>query len=167
MSLRRFGTHTKMCEVQDQGKLQTIPIIWKAKNRNSSNNSNTSVTNTKNLSPCFYNGTISQNNARGFCRNVSNWDFQKRWKGGMAKTKYLYFVGLSLALSTPKNQIYSNYQGDRYPVDRLLTAVNIPTIQASLKGRIPSTSKTAIHLIYNRFSDKDRTSGAISVHISG
>lgn len=51
------------------------------------------------------------------------------------------------------------YHNDQFFRDRLLTAVEIPSIQQSLRDRLPRSSQIAINRIANQFSDHEKTSG--------
>lgn len=75
---------------------------------------------------------------------------------------FRWFVARFITL---QKQIYSKYQGDGYLVDRLLTTVDIPEIQASLKDRMPRNAQTAIHRISTQLSAKPRTVGEVSVQL--
>lgn len=55
----------------------------------------------------------------------------------------------------------ASYQGDSFIRDTLLTAINIPEIEASLRARMPRPSQQLANRVANRPSDKPRTAGAL------
>lgn len=59
-----------------------------------------------------------------------------------------------------QKQLNSNYQGDEFLRDRILQATDIPSIQTTLRDRIPETSQQAVNRIENQLSDKPRSAGS-------
>lgn len=55
-----------------------------------------------------------------------------------------------------KKQNDNKYRGDGFIIDQLLMAVDIPSIQAIPKDRMPDKSKYSLHRIANRMSYQNR-----------
>lgn len=58
-----------------------------------------------------------------------------------------------------QKQLDIPYHEDSFLRDQLLTAVDIPGIQTSLRDRIPRTSEQAVNRIENRLSEKKEAAG--------
>lgn len=77
-------------------------------------------------------------------------------------TVFRNFVAKLMSL---QNQLDITYHTDQFLRDRLLTSVNIPAIQSSLRDRLPRTSQQAINRIANQLSAKSRSAGTNAVCI--
>lgn len=75
------------------------------------------------------------------------------------------FRDLVAQLMSLQNKMYKTYDDDKTLRDRLLTDVDISSIQIPLTDRIPRTSHQTIEMIYNWMREKDRSAGS-SVHLS-
>lgn len=65
-----------------------------------------------------------------------------------------------------QHQLHDEYHSDIQLRDRLLTAVDIPTIRDTLRDKRPRTSHQLIHLVPNRLSTNKKTAGTISAHLA-
>ena len=52
------------------------------------------------------------------------------------------------------DQLDSTYHGDRMLRDQLMTSIDIPVVQDSLKDKVPRTSQQLINRVENRLSEK-------------
>lgn len=69
------------------------------------------------------------------------------------------FVARLMALH---KQLDRNYHSDGFLRDRVLTAINIPSIKTTLHDRMPRTSRQAVNRVANQLSDKAYSAGSAS-----
>lgn len=74
------------------------------------------------------------------------------------------FVARLMAL---QKQLDTSYHADRFLRDRLLTAVDLPALQTTLRDRIPRSSHQAVQRIANQLSDKKGSAGSTVAMIAG
>lgn len=67
---------------------------------------------------------------------------------------------------TLNNQLESSYNTDQFHGDRIITAINVPSIQSKMRDLMPRNSRQAVNRIANQLSEKYRTAGSNSVCIS-
>lgn len=72
------------------------------------------------------------------------------------------FLNFTAILSNLQKQLDTPYHADRYFSYQLLTAVDMPDIQAILRDLLPRTSEQSIARIANRMSEKNKTAGSDS-----
>lgn len=75
------------------------------------------------------------------------------------------FSTFTALLRTLQKQLDKKYHGDGYLVERLLTPVDITSIQDAIKDRMPRSAQQATHRISNRLSDNPRTAGTMNTTI--
>lgn len=61
-----------------------------------------------------------------------------------------------------QKKLDKTYHTDIFLIDRLLTAVDIPSIQTTLKDTIPKTIQDTVNRFTNQLSDKSNTAGSNS-----
>lgn len=61
-----------------------------------------------------------------------------------------------------QKKLYRSYRTEIFLSDRLLTSFNNPSIQSTLKDRIPRTSHHAVNLVANQLCDKPNFAGSTS-----
>lgn len=76
------------------------------------------------------------------------------------------FLDFTAKLMQLQKQLDTPYHADRYLRDKLLTAVDVPHIQTSLRDRIPRTSEQAICRVMNRLSDNKRSAGGTVAYLA-
>ena len=67
-------------------------------------------------------------------------------------------------MSTQK-QLDASYHGDQYLRDQLMTSIDIPSVQDSLKDRVPRAAQQLINRVANRLSDKPNSAGTTSAYL--
>lgn len=67
-------------------------------------------------------------------------------------------------MSTQK-QLENCYHGDRYLRDQLMTAIDITSVQDSLKDRVPRGAQQLVNRVANRLSEKIRMAGSTLAYI--
>lgn len=65
-----------------------------------------------------------------------------------------------------QHELHPDYHTDRRLRDRLLNAVDIPTIQDALRDRTPRISQQLINRVANRLSTQKRTAGMTAAHLA-
>lgn len=63
-------------------------------------------------------------------------------------------------LTSLQKQLDTPYHTDNFLRDRLLTAVDLPAIQSTLRDRMPQTSQMAVNRVANQLSDKPGSAGS-------
>lgn len=163
-AIRRFRTLTKMCNIPDDEKLQAIPVMLKD---DALDYFDDYQDNCADHEEAFEMLRKWYHSSEQRARILTEWQ-QLRLSEEMAKqpeeSEVSVFRNFVARLVTLQKQLDRKYQGDGYLVDRLLSAVDIPSIQASLKDRMPRKAQTAIHRISNRLSDKPHSAGASGAH---
>ena len=136
-----FNTLATMCEVTDADKLKAIPVMLKGDALNYYAN---------NSSPCTH-----FDDAMSMLRKWYNSDDRKarilaRWQSMKLsdamneepdESEVTIFRKFTASLMSLQNQLDDSYHDDQFLRDRLLTAVDIPSIQSSLRDRLPRTSQ--------------------------
>lgn len=69
-------------------------------------------------------------------------------------------------LMAVQKQLDASYRDDKALRERLMTAVDLPSIQVSLKVRTRRTAQQLANRIANRPSDKRKAAGAYSAHFT-
>ena len=72
------------------------------------------------------------------------------------ETEVSIFRKFVATLTTLQKQLEVTYHADRFLRDRLLKAVDIASIQTTLRDRMPETSHDAVNRIANQLSDKKK-----------
>lgn len=75
---------------------------------------------------------------------------------------YRTFVGKMMRI---KKQLETSYHGDRVLSDQLMTAIEIYTVQNSLKDRVPRGAQKLVNRVETRVSEKRRTGGSTLAYI--
>lgn len=158
-SINIFETLAIMCELNEEEKLKSIPVMLRgdalsfyATNVKKSKSYDEAM----NLLRKWYNSEDKK------ARILSKWQ-------GMSLTKamtdepeeseveiFRKFVAKMISL---QKQLDDVYHADHFLRDRLLTAVDIPKIQLTLRDRMPRNSQNAIQRVANQLSDKLRSAG--------
>lgn len=82
------------------------------------------------------------------------------------KSEVEVFNAVIAKLTGFQKQLDADYQRDRYLRDRLLTAIDIPSLQDPLRDRLPRTAQQAIQRTIRRLSDKPKTAGTLIAHVA-
>lgn len=69
-------------------------------------------------------------------------------------------------LMSLQKQLHPNYHSDEFIRDRLLTTVDIPSIQVTLRDRVPRSIHRAVNRIANQLSDKPKTVGSTATFLT-
>lgn len=158
-----FDTLSTMCEMTETEKLKSVPIML------SGDALNYYASNSKNCK--------TYEEATQTLRSWYNSDDRKariltKWQSmllteAMAEepdeSEVTIFRKFVAKLTSLQNQLDPTYQTDQFLRDRLLTAVDIPSIQSTLRDRLPRTSQQTINRVANQLSDKKKTAGSNSV----
>lgn len=78
------------------------------------------------------------------------------------RSKVKVFQNFLVKLMSLQKHLDTTYHDNTYLGDRFLTAVNIPSVQASLSVHMPRISHQVVNRVASRLSDKQLTLGSAS-----
>lgn len=70
-------------------------------------------------------------------------------------------------LMSTQQQLHNTYHTERQLRDRLLTAVDVPSLQEIIADRQPRTAHQLIEQVANSLSERPRSAGSTVAHLSG
>ena len=160
--LNIFNTLAVMCEVTEHEKLKAIPIMLTGDALNYfSNNSRAcnSFDDAMKTLREWYNSDDKKS------RILSKWQsmtLSKAMSNAPEESEVTVFRQFVSKLMSLQHQLDPTYHSDNFLRDRLLTAVDIPAIQATLRDRMPRTSQQAVNRVANQLCDQSRSAGSNS-----
>ena len=155
-----YNTLALMCEVTPQDKMKAIPVMLTGDALNYyANNSKSCSTfdNAISMLRKWYNSDDRK------ARILTKWQSMKLSEAmneDPKESEATVFRNFTASLMSLQNQLDDTYHDDKFLRDRLLTAVDIPSIQSSLRDRLPRTSQQAINRVAIQLSDRKRSAGS-------
>ena len=161
-----FNTLAVMCEVSMEDKLKAIPVMLTGDALNYyANNASSCIDFDQAM--CMLRKWYNSDDRKA--RILTKWQSMKLSEAmneDPGESEATVFRKFTAALMSLQNQLDVTYHEDKFLRDRLLTAVDIPSIQSSLRDRLPRTSQQAINRVAIQLSDRKRSAGGSSACIT-
>lgn len=93
-------------------------------------------------------------------------EFFEEMQSTPTKSEVNSFRKFSERMMSIQRQLDATYHDDKYLLDRLLTAMDIPKIQKYLRDRVPRSSYQLINRVANRLSEITKTAGINSISLA-
>lgn len=161
-----FLTYSKMCNLTLTEKRKAIPIMLQG-NALSLFNKEINITHSYDdaigMMRLWYNSREKQ------MRLLREWQGMRLSTAMESEPKasevevYRAFVAKVMRI---QKQLDKTYHGDQLLRDQLLMSIDVPSIQDSLKDKVPRSAQQLINRVANRLSDKPHSAGTPSAYFS-
>lgn len=164
--IKVYETLSRMCKVDKEEMLQSLPIMLSGDALNYFSSE---------VSGCeSYDDAMDQlqkwyNSDEKRARILTVWQqmtLSEEMSRNPGESEVVVFRKFVSRLMSLQKELRPNYHSDDILRDRLLTALNIPSIQVTLRDRIPRTSQQAVNRVANQLSDKPRSAGSSLAMVS-
>lgn len=157
-----FFTLANMCELTDAERLKSLPVML-------SGDALTYFSNHASKCTTFDSATSLlrkwYNSDEKKARILTEWQ-SMTLSNYMAKSpkesEVSVFRTFVAKLMSLQKQLDPSYHDDSFLRDRLLTAVDLPAVQVTLRDRMPRSSQQAVNRIANQLCDRPRSAGSIA-----
>lgn len=154
-----------MCEVTNAEKLQSLPVKRKG---DALSFFSTNMGNCTSYGEAVMKLRDCYKSDEKRARILTAWKYltlKKAMGDNPTQSEVAVFRSFVAKLRSLKQQLYPEYQTDSILKDRRLTEVDIPSIQTTMRDRMPRSEQQAASRIANQLSEKPNSAGSSSACI--